>query len=327
MKKKWMNLFFALALAFMLLPAFGVTAHAYENYSYSLRVLNKAYDVTDGVIKDDTADGRPVVSAMDLPAGITVDVPTCTITLNNYTGTMNYGDSLYGSFIYVSGSGSVTPTIKLIGTNTLTVKDAGWDATCISGGQDSELVICGNGTLNLNLSENMTAFGISGATVTKISGCTINITSTNPKGYVYGYSAIANRNYKEGVDYAALEISNATINIKSTMPKSENFNYTANAGIDVQDSDLVVKNSKITMDLSGGNVFGLCGGLDGYGGKFTIDTSSEITIKGDSAYYSPNTMYFWKGDLSSNNIYAGDSFETSLKVKTADFYNNGVVGR
>ena len=326
--KNAISLLLMLAMALVLVPAMSMKAYAADSdsYSYGLNVLGKEYQVKDGVIteyrrdSEGTVTSREEVDAMDLPDGITVDVPTCTITLNNYTGTIS--DSSLSSFVSIGLVSSVTPTIRLVGTNTLTVKDAGYDVACIDGGASGlgeNLVICGNGTLNLNLSGNNTAFGIRGAHITEISDCTINITSTNPKGFVYGYSAVANRNYEWNADYAALEISNADINIDSTMKVSA-----ANAGIDVQDSDLSITNSRISMNLTGGYVYGLCGGLlddgtDYYGGKFNIDADSEIIINANSDDGVQETMYYYDCDFSANNIYAGDSRAKSSKITADDF--------
>lgn len=253
--------------------------------SNSIKVEGKGY-VTDGSVSG------------TLPAGITYDQSTSTLTLNNYNGTVS--DSL------VEASGDIN--IVISGNNIVNFNAESYNSSVLC--SNGLMNITGSGTLNINVGKaTTTTICLKAKNNLSISDATINIKSDKEGSYYnYGISLEPWANASKGYQGCRVLLNNCTINIDSKMPAGSEA---ANAGIDAQDADLVIINSKINMKLQDGTIFGLCCGLKSrdyeiFGGELSVDDKSEIIVdatSGDSEYCY--AAYFYEDSINSKYVRTG----------------------
>ena len=286
------------------------------------------------IVSYDYDDGYAVNPS--LPKGVSYNISSSTLTLNNYTGSTS-GDGIRCYSID-------RLNIVLKGNNTIT---AGGDG--ISAGD--QVGISGTGTLTLNIDNSSGyQFGIQATNVIDISNCTVNIkgVGTQPEGYFYGMSLRPWDNYYaayeayyegEGGNPSTLDfhikIKGATVNISNTGKKEE---CGVNLGIDAQDANVTIENSKLNITMSGGGCWGICCGLDSsdfsdhgihyFGGKLSIDKNSWIKISlnnPSSRYVNYNAiyaLYYFKDNVQSKYIYAGNTGTGSLYTDKSPIRKN-----
>ena len=232
----------------------------------------------------------------EMPQNVSYDMETNVLTLNNF-----YLEDDSDEFNGISANEMGDDfTIRLEGENTLDVLQTNSYYGLIDSGWGN-LTIEGPGILNLF---NVSFIGIQCMGDLTIENCTINMTGDSIQGgYFYGIS---------GSTYDETEtlINESQINISNVMASGS---QAANAGIDVQDGNLSVRNSKIDIQLENGNIFGLAAGqTDEYGGRLTIDNSTvECMTSTDIGNRYNHNMYFYEmADPDSLYYYVqdGDSF-------------------
>lgn len=241
----------------------------------------------------------------EMPQNVSYDIETNVLTLNNF-----YLEDDSDEFNGISASEMGDDfTIRLEGENTFDVLQTNSYYGLIDSGWGN-LTIEGPGILNLS---DVSFIGIQCKGDLTIDNCTINITGDPIQGgYFYGIS---------GSTYDETEtlINESQINISNVMPSGSRA---ANAGIDVQDGNLSVQNSKIDIQLKNGNIFGLAAGqTDEYGGRLTIDnstvecmTSTDMLNAGNR--YNHNMYFYEMTDPDSLYYYVQDA--DSFIQKTFD---------
>lgn len=255
-----------------------------------------------------------------MPDGVSYDSSTNTLTLNNCNVTSNNA-----SFIKAYGE----LNICLIGDNTCTYTGDGYSITGIY--SSGKLTITGDGSLTLDFSKyNGRILAIEARKILDIESCTINLigSESGSAGYFYGLGLEPWRNLYGGLhDDCYIQIKDATVYISNTVNSSENYAYSWNVGIDAQDADLKIINSKVDIRVKNGVACGLLTGLyddDGeraWGGKLTIDEASWIIFEGIDAT-SCYATYHYDEDIKANYIYVGDSIPGKLKAKDKAFSLN-----
>ena len=288
----------------------------------------------DVVVWDDAKDDY-VVDKSALPAGMTYDLPTRTLTLTDCTldlsGMPKQIDHEAVNFITARGS----LNIVLNGTNTFKGMKAFTESIFSPYGF---LTITGSGSLTLELAGQS---GIYYGHAIEIDGPTINInnnTAESPKMF-YGMTLNAWENcstYFNTDDIFHISINNANINITS-----KSGDIATNMGMDSQDANFEIKNSKVNIDLTGGTTWGIGSGLYDssdstvhYGGKLSIDDKSRvmITLKDTAQDVIDKKMmyslYFYGNDIHSKYIYASRLHEGINTVDIdEDFDYDGFIDR
>lgn len=225
----------------------------------------------------------------DLPSGFNYNKNTNTVTLNSYSGDND-----------ISFDGNIN--IILEGENSFNGL-----------GSDGEMTISGSGKLSL-------INGIYAQHQLNIKDTSISI-NNNSSSTFYGLELMPWENIYKGYSNCKISIVNSDVDIVSTVPKG---NKIFNIGIDAQDADLVIKNSKVNLKLTNGVTWGYLVGLnrDGkhYGGKFSVDNKSNLIFRGFNCEYpNDNTYatYFYEDDINADYIYTG------RLIKDDDYYYSG----
>lgn len=247
--------------------------------------------------------GHNIVSGGELtgnmPQNVSYNIETNVLTLDNF---YLEDDSDEFNGILASEMGDDF-TIRLEGENTLDVLQTNSYYGLIDSGWGN-LTIEGPGILNLS---DISFIGIQCMGDLTIENCTINMTGDSIQGgYFYGISGSTYDETETLINESQIKISNAMTS----------GSQAANAGIDVQDGNLSVRNSKIDIQLKNGNIFGLAAGqTDEYGGRLTIEnstvecmTSTDMLNAGNR--YNHNVYFYEMTDPDSLYYYVqdGDSF-------------------
>lgn len=318
-KKKALCILLALALVFTLTPAIpGAVENAYA-----------------------AEPGISITAATENTSGIgwSYDKDSKTLTLNGYDGG------------YIKLETSVT--VKLEGTNTITVNESGIDTYGIDSRGTHGLTIDGTGSLTINVSANTRpAYGINNQIgVFTMSGGTVNITasSTSSQAYgVYGNAGVALeggsltanitgtsdgrglycKTGKLTVDSGAEVAVKVTNNGSNAMYGIYNEAYTAsvtnNGDIELAGTVTITRDGGST---GSGNVYGIANGSS------SSNTDGVISITGGSvtvtnAYYG--IVAFTKGhdaafedvDISGGTVNVTSTTSDSLGIVS---WNNGVT--
>ena len=298
--------------------------YVYEVYYKEILVADGNYSIEEKVItpsENIRVSGHYVVENSilndDLPEGVTYDKTTNTLILTNYSGSSN--DEC---FIYADG----TLNIELIGENTFTEGD---ESVYYGIQVENYLNIFGSGTLNLDFKKNTSwSQGIIARKKIKIKDSKINI--SGKANSFYGISLYAWDNYADrtNAEECCIEIDNSLINIINSIEKTTENSL--NAGIDAQDADLIINHSNININLThSANVFGMATGLYSsndhkyYGGRLSIDELSQIDIAANECGDNVYTTYFYKNNIKSQYIFAGDdSNKLNSNVDEIFFYDD-----
>lgn len=271
--------------------------------------------------KDGAATGNTVDGAI-------YDASTYTLTLNNYSYTAERSSTydtgnLEG--IAASGWGDATFTVKLIGTNTINIKETGSviGADAISLGSkfaqnEAPIKIEGPGTLNITAISNNTVIGGIGISSSNfmISDATININCTGNKGWM--------SNIETESSAAKMAINNSTLNLSITGTGNEVYQE---CGIKTGYGNISIANSTIKSTVSSTTgsykVYPSCiyagynendGTIDGgdlsisnsnlilqsYHDAYSINTAKKPTFSG--------TAYFYGGSDGPTTQLSADTF-------------------
>ena len=279
-------------VAAFLLAVFGVVpANAAEENTQEYGSL-----AVGGV--DIVSDGEVTGEA---PENVSYDSANNILTLTNCVLDVAK-EPWYWAGIDASGMGDDF-TIHLEGENVIkgTTSDEDYVYSIVS---SSNLTIEGPGTLNLVDTATM---GINYSGDLRIEGCTINITG-NPDHLYYFYGMSGSTDFETDT-----YIIDSQINISNSMESGSEY---ANTGIDVQDGNLAIDNSEISIELTNGNIFGLVAGqTEEYGGRLSIENSLikciTNTDMNDAGNRYNHNMYFYELANYENLYYyipEGDSF-------------------
>jgi len=254
--------------------------------------------------------GREV--SQTLPDGVTFDVQTNTLTLNNA--------SIPGMCINQFGDFDGQLIINLIGNNYITANFL-YSLFSIDAGYNTELIITGTGTLNMN-------GGIWTRYFTMNSGNLNIITEKNNSNlYFYGISTITPAN-----EYTAEKEAIPRYNFNGgniTITDAGHSNREISAGIDAQHGNISIKNTIINMSLNGKTCFGLASGWTSswgkqYGGMLTIQNSTidcKVT-SGWSAYfykfYATDDSEYYVGKNSLSKVTPSKAFTYYEYLKRID---------
>ena len=286
-----------------------------------------------------------------LPAGVSFDKDTNTLTLDNVTINSSAGDS-YGwdkAYIY---SNLEKLNVILKGRNTFVGGGANYGI--MGADLDSELFITGataDAGLTIDISDaEGRKTGLYAAHKMLIKDCAIDILGGyTPSGFFYGISMYPWVNYGGDGEYAdgdfRLTIDNADIHISNKMPK---YYDAYNAGIDSQDTNMEIINSNIDIDLTGSLCLGIGCGLydvwydydDGYdeedpdydwgdeddedyepvgpvyGGQLSIDDQSSVVIR----FTDPNPDLL-EAEYVCPLYYYNNDQEFADKIKSPHIYS------
>ena len=212
-------------------------------------------------------------------SGVSYDVSTSTLTLENYQGTFtSSGFPSSGDFVSdfaglgaINADGIPALTIRLMGKNVIDIKTADGRTACAinysgayyednSGGL---LKITGTGSLDVNMKGDGhgSAVSIGFDDGFLMDSGTLNINADVKKGF-YG---IARPGVTDSLrrTSATFDILGGNINIKCRdMSKLEGGYGTLSVGIDSQDTDLTIRNAEVNITLgTAGSTFAIACGL------------------------------------------------------------------
>lgn len=238
--------------------------------------------------------------AHNLPDGVSYVDNTKTVYLNNYTDNAGGIVADGNVSLYVDGNDK------------------------LAGGIDCEgsLAICGSGELTLS-------DGILAERNIEISNVDINIKGNTHSKAFYGIELMPWCNYADGNSSCEIIIKSSNINISNTVNPGNNI---FNVGIDAQDADLTIKESKIKLNMVNGITWGFLTGLinsydEQYGGTFDVDDKSNLVFQATNSDY-PNdhiyAVYCYKDKINSKYIYTGLRPKGVLKTKKEAFVKNKV---
>ena len=224
----------------------------------------------------------------EFPAGITYDSSNNKLTLNSYISNASLG------------LGDIT--LELKGKNT------------IKGGIDSgEIKICGGGSLT-------TAYILAYHKM-EINNVKIDIVGKDKDYYFYGLELMPWQNYYKGYEECYIKIIDSTVNINNTVTYGEDI---FNIGIDAQDADLIIQNSKVNIVVKNGVTWGYLTGLyreetgKYYGGLFSVDEKSNIKFQAINTELTSDNLYatyFYRDDIKAKYIYTGETPNGALTNK------------
>ena len=239
---------------------------------------------SEGWLVEDS-DGNYLVNP-NLPEGVDYDLASDTLTLTNYKADFAGTDDA-NCYLLLGTS----TKIVLNGENTFSGMTVSWGGGIRCNG---ELRISGSGSLTMDFSKTPGSMhGIEAKNII-VDDATLNIVGgDNPKqGAFYGMTMVEPWSYcykfKNARDYFHVVINNAKVNISNTCSNDyevEGYGLVdvMNIGIDSQDSDLVISNSEVNIAMTGGITWGIGSGLEKYdsfyGGKFSVDDKSHVTVK------------------------------------------------
>ncbi len=224
----------------------------------------------------------------NLPSGVKYDPSANKLTINSYSS----NDSLdLGNMV-----------LEVNGKNT------------IKGGIESqEIKVCGGGSL--------TTSKILSYRKMEINNVKLDIVGKNEDYYFYGLELMPWENYYRGYDECYIKIVDSTVNINNTVTYGEEI---YNVGIDAQDADLIIQNSKVNIVVENGVTWGFLTGLyeeeteKFYGGLFSVDEKSSIRFQAINTELPDDYLYatyFYKDDINSKYIYTGKKPEGVLTEK------------
>ena len=222
-------------------------------------------------------DGKVVGS---FPSGVEYDSSSNKLTINSFSTSdaLSLGDIL----LEVKGNNNIKGGIY-----------------------SEEIKICGGGSLT-------TAF-ILGYRKMEINNVKLDIVGKNKDYAFYGLELMPWQNYYEGYDECYIKIIDSTVNIKNTVTYGEDI---FNIGIDAQDADLIIQNSKVDIVVENGVTWGYLTGLyreetgKYYGGLFSMDEKSNIKFRVINTELPTENLYatyFYKDDIKAKYIYTGEA--------------------
>ena len=312
--------------------------------------------IIEGVYNDETDETVYVYHTDRLPAGVSFNQNTSTLTLTNATISSSKEVYYDKSYIY---STLEKLNVSLRGKNKFAGGAANYGINAAR--YDSELYITGataDASLTIDLSDTSShKTGLFAARNMLIKDCDVSIIGGNTsKGFFYGASMNPQANYCYGevpAEGLRMKIENANMRISSTLPETSNA---YNAGLDSQDSHMDIINSNIDMNLTGGICLGIgCGlyyddiydydddydddaygddddedddgdyyGMNGpvYGGQLSIDSKSTVLIKSSKPF-----PVAYENDEILTLYYYNNTQEFAEKIKSPTIYSYNPFNR